>query len=297
MSEISVVICTYNRDGYILAALDSLKKQDASRDVFEIIVVNNNSTDKTEEKCKFFEQSNPELNFTYTIEANQGLSFARNKGIEVSKAPLIVFIDDDAIAEKDFVGNLLQNFEENSDYEAVGGKVLPIYPDGKEPKWMSKYVQRLVSKVDDGEKKREFRDKYPVGCNMAFRKTVFDEVGGFNTDLTLRSDDKYIFMKLKKAGKRTFYAPDVIVHHNIEAFRLTPKFIKNLSKLNGHCERVRLKTEPWYKSVFKFFDYVMKIGASFVISIPFIFKGEFAKASYLIKVMVLSMIGFFYFKD
>jgi len=297
MVKISIIICSYNRDFYILDALESLKKQNESKENFEIIVVNNNSTDKTEEKCKKFERENPDLNFVYKVERKQGLSFARNTGIEISNTPLVAFIDDDAIAEEDYVTNLIKNFAEYPKYEAIGGKVIPIYPENKEPEWMSNYIQRLVSKVDDGEIKGEFKNKYPVGCNMAFRKEVFNEIGGFNTDLTLRSDDKYIFYKFKKAKKKTLYVPELIVHHNIEDFRLTPKFINKLSRLNGHSEAMRLRSEPFFKSIVKFFENTFKFGVTIPLSLPFIFRGQYSKAYYLIKVMFLTWIGFLYYKD
>lgn len=295
--KLSVVICTYNRDRYLPDALESMVKQDAGRNDFELIVVNNNCTDRTEEICRRFLNDHPEINFRHVVEPTQGLSSARNKGIEVAITPLVAFLDDDAIAREDYVKNLLHHFEKNPGFDAVGGKVIPIYPDDKEPEWMSKYIQRLVSKVDDGEEIMEFRNKYPVGCNMAFRKKVFDKVGGFNTDLTLRSDDKYIFSKLKKAGLRTLYAPDVYVRHNIEAYRLEHEFIKNLSRLNGHTERVRLQNDGFLPNITKALDYFIKLGASFIIAMVFMLKGQSPKGRYLVMVMWLSMRGFYYYKE
>ncbi len=297
MIKLSVIICTYNRCRYLPAALESLKKQKANRGDYEIIIINNNSTDDTEKISLEFKKNNPGLNVKYEIEKIQGLSAARNKGIDVSEAPIVAFIDDDAVAREDYVENLIANFEKYTGYDAIGGKVIPIYQNGTEPVWMSKYIQRLVSKVDEGEKFKDFQNKYPVGCNMAFRKNVFNEIGKFNTDLTLRSDDKYIFSKLKKAGKKTLYAPDVYVRHNIEDFRIKHDFIKNLSKLNGHTERIRLKNEPYYFSVLKFFDYLIKINASFVIALTMIIRGHGQKAKYLIMVMCLSFAGFMYYKE
>jgi len=292
MIELSVVICTYNRDKYLPDALESLKKQDANPGAFEVIVINNNCTDKTAAICEKFAQKHPELNFRHIVETSQGLSFARNRGIQEAKANLIAFIDDDAIAEPDYVSRLLHAFDNYPEFDAVGGKVLPIYPGGQEPEWMSKYIQRLVSKVDDGDSFKEFKKKYPVGCNMAFKKSVFKETGVFNTDLTLRSDDKYIFSKLKKKRKKTIYAPDVVVHHNIEQYRLEHDFIKALSRLNGHTEYLRLKREPKYLLFFKHIDFMLKIIASLLIGVRFVSKGQVLKARYLTMVMWLSWMGF-----
>ncbi|MCK4662947.1 MAG: glycosyltransferase family 2 protein [Bacteroidales bacterium] len=290
---LSVIVCTYNRDRYLNDCFESLKNQTYNKQFFEIILINNNSTDNTEKISKQFQAKNPDLNFRYYIEKKQGLSNARNKGIEVAKGEYIAFVDDDAIADKNYIINLAKTFEEQIEYTAIGGKVIPIYPNNKKPVWMSKYIQRMVSEVDYGNIAGEFyKRKYPVGCNMAFHKSFFDKHGGFNADLTLRSDDKFIFSKLRKLKKKTFYAPDVIVHHNIESYRLEPDFIKKLSILNGKTERIRLQSEPLIYTIIKPFEYLFKIIAAILIGISFIFKGQYIKAKYLVMIMWLSLIGF-----
>src|SRR5947207_2185402 len=101
--KISVVIATYNREKYIRQALDALVLQTLPSESFEIIVVNNNSTDRSEEEILAFRKDHPELNFEYVIETNQGLSFSRNRGIHESSGGLVTFLDDDAIATPDFL--------------------------------------------------------------------------------------------------------------------------------------------------------------------------------------------------
>src|SRR5687768_7478899 len=103
---ISVVICTYNRDKFIGEALNCLAKQTLSVDAFEIIVVDNNSTDNTVQIAKNFIATHPELNARYVLEPNRGLSFARNRGIQEAKAPIITYIDDDAEAEPGFLQSI-----------------------------------------------------------------------------------------------------------------------------------------------------------------------------------------------
>ena len=297
MTKLSIIICTYNRDRYLGDVLNSLTSQTADNSVFEVIVIDNNSKDNTANICKSFAKENPLVDFKYEFEGKQGLSSARNKGIIVSNSDLIVYIDDDAIAEDDFVENLVLEFENHPDFDAMGGKVLPIYPDGKEPRWMSSYIQRLVSKVDDGDKTMEFKKKYPVGCNMAFRKEIFKNIGGFNEDLTLRSDDKFIFQKVRNAGLKTLYVPNVVVHHNIEAFRLEYDFIKNLSKLNGQTDRIRLRSEKPIFSLLKLIDYLFKLAASFILALGFMLEGKPLKAKYIIVVMANTLYGFVNYKN
>ena len=293
MINISIIICTYNRADYLPECFESLKNQDYSKNGFEVVLINNNSKDHTEEISKKFQAESPDLTFNYYIEEKQGLSNARNKGIEVAQGDIIAFIDDDARAETDYISNMAKSFENNTDYISVGGKVLPIYPNKLEPAWMSDYLQRLVSKVDYGNKSGEFyKSKYPVGCNMAFRKEFFKIYGSFNTDLTLRNDDKFIFHKLKKNKEKIFYAHDVVVHHHIDQFRLEPGFIKELARLNGSTERIRMESEGFIGRIVKPFEYLFKFGAAILIGFTFLLKGQAPKGKTLVKVMWNTFLGY-----
>ncbi len=291
--ELSIIVCTYNRAQFLPDALESIKNQNISGKDFELIVINNNSTDSTETICKKFERENPGINFQYHIETSQGLSFARNKGIEVSKGKIIAFIDDDAIAEPDYASNILKVVNKNPDHAGFGGKVLPIYPNKTEPAWMSKYIQGVVSKVDYGEKQGPFdKKKYPVGCNMIFRRSIFDEVGTFNTELKFRSDDKFIFLKLRDHNKKILYAPGIVVHHNIDASRLTYNFIVKLCIQIGATEKIRLRQNPM--GLFnKFSEYIWKLVASFILSMIFLLQRSPEKARYIVLVRWYILIGFF----
>ena len=110
---ISVIVCTYNREKYLGESLQCLARQDLSKDLFEIVLVNNRSTDQTEQICKRFSEENHQLNFRYFTEEQAGLSYARNRGINESKGDLIVFLDDDAMADEQYLFEVRQFFLEN----------------------------------------------------------------------------------------------------------------------------------------------------------------------------------------
>ena len=97
--KISVVVCTYNRDVYLIRCLENLKNQDFNKREFEIIIIDNNSTDNTKTICLNFIEQNPELNIIYFLEEKVGLSHARNTGISKSSGLIISFIDDDGFAK------------------------------------------------------------------------------------------------------------------------------------------------------------------------------------------------------
>src|SRR5687768_4810670 len=105
--KISVVICSYNRQDYIIQAIDSLYHQTIPRGDYEVIVVDNNSKDNTAQVCKEYIAAHTGYNIIFMTETRQGASWARNTGAKVAKGPLLVFMDDDAVAEKDFLERIL----------------------------------------------------------------------------------------------------------------------------------------------------------------------------------------------
>ncbi len=102
---LSVIICTYNRDKYIQMVLRSLEKQTLSQGDFEVLIVNNNSLDNTEEIVQNYLKKTS-LRIQYMIEYNQGVSYARNRGVGEAKGDIIVFLDDDETVEPDFLFNI-----------------------------------------------------------------------------------------------------------------------------------------------------------------------------------------------
>ena len=258
-------------------------------------MINNNSTDSTDSICKEFKQNHPELNVTYVIETKPGLSAARNCGIENSKGDILCFIDDDGFAVSNYV-RIIQEYTENvayADFISFGGKVIPCYNEGKDPKWLSKYIDGVVSKVDLGEKVKDFDKKYPAGCNMIFRRKFFVEHGGFNADLHTRGDDKFVFDKLKKAGLKTLYIPELKVEHFIDDYRLEESFIKRLSKIIGQSEAIRLRNESVLLKMLKFGEYLFKFGAACILGFGFLLKGSPAKAKFILLVRWFVIQGFF----
>lgn len=293
--KISVIICTYNREQFLPECFEHLKNQDAKAEDFEVLIVNNKSTDNTKQISQEFIKNHPELNIRYVEEHNAGLSFARNCGIENAQGDILCFIDDDGFAAPSYV-TTVKSVASNpaySKYVAFGGKVIPRYNPGKDPKWLTPYLEGLVSKLDMGESRIPFTKKYPVGCNMVFRKEFFEEHGGFNTDLHTRSDEKFVFDKLKKASLDILYIPELEVEHFMDDFRLEKEFIIRLSKIIGQSESIRLKNSGFPTRFMKVIEYIFKWGASLILALPYLFKGEPIKSKYLVMVRWNVLKGFF----
>ncbi|NDV46478.1 glycosyltransferase family 2 protein [Paludibacter sp. 221] len=265
----SIIICTYNRAKYIYRALEGLAVNDFPVEEYEIILVNNNSSDNTEEECLRFQQDYPNVDFLYFIEMKQGLSHARNRGIQESTYGILVFLDDDAFVSADYLPNLKKNVLSVPDGMAFGGKIVPLFESGKTPVWLSRWSMTFVSAQDRGRKTKRFTGRaFPIGANMGFRKQCITQVGLFNTELgrSLKNlaggEEKDLFARFKEEGLEIYYFPDVEVQHVIPENRTTYSYVKKLGKGVGYSEYVRCKKEGRRKLALKYFTEILKWGVS-----------------------------------
>ena len=242
---ISIIICTYNRDKYIYQALQSLAQNDFSTDLYEIVLINNNSTDQTEAQCKAFQQDYPHITFRYFIETNQGLSHARNRGIYEAKGDILIYVDDDAFVNKEYLRAYYELFMQRSEVRAAGGPIIPHY-ETKPPKWFSYFTRELITGyLYQGNKIGKFKRKYPGGGNAAYRKEVFETVGLFNVDLGRKgenlvgAEEKDIFDKMTALNMEILYTPDAILYHIIPEKKLTKEYFNRLTYSIGQSERMR----------------------------------------------------------
>jgi glycosyltransferase involved in cell wall biosynthesis len=147
-TQISAIICTHNRDSYLGAAIDSLLAQDFAAD-FEVIVVDNNSSDRTREVVEQ-RASNPRLK--YVFEPTIGLSVARNTGAKIASAEILAYLDDDAVASTHWLQVLDSAFKNNSKLAIAGGKVTLLWPQGiHQPQWLSPGLAGNLGAYDLGD--------------------------------------------------------------------------------------------------------------------------------------------------
>ncbi len=281
---VSVVVCTYNREKYIGTCLTLLAEQTENSAAYEVLVVDNMSTDNSREIIERVIAQYPNRPLRYFIEKNQGHTYARNRGVREAKGEYISFLDDDAFVKPDYIKQLAEHFTSNSSVMAIGGKIIPQY-EGEEPEWMSKYLLTLVSALDMGNETKEFpKNKFPIGANMAFRKQVFDQYGLFNTDLGRRADgleggdEKELFMRLRKGNALIHYVPAVAVSHIIPEKRIQIAYIKGLGIGVGSSEMKRLKNAGLGKKLNKYASEVVKWLASFYLFLSYSLRGKFKAA-------------------
>ena len=295
---ISVVICSYNRADYIINAIDSLYNQTLSKNEFEVVVVDNNSIDNTGELVQDYIRKHPDFQIKYLSENRQGASFARNTGAAFSKGRLLCFMDDDAIAEKEYLQRVVDFFEAHPDAAGMGGRIIPKYIP-HEPEWMSYYVSSLVGNFDYSPHTEVFKPgKYPLESNMIVVKQDFDKITGFNTGLpgvkgTLRigGEGKDFFLRLQALGKKIYYDPQVIVHHVVEVKKLTPQYMYRVASGIGRGERVRMLAKGYGAFIFKTVEYLYKLAGSVVLGILYALKGKPKQSWPVIKFRIDALKG------
>ena len=258
---ITVIICTYNREKYIGQLLDSLAKNDYPESDYEIVLVDNNCTDNTRSICERFAANHPNISFRYVEEHEQGLSAARNRGIKEAKGDIIIYVDDDALVDSDYIRSYAEHFSSSPETMAAGGPIEPLY-ETSEPSWMSPYTKALLTAwMNYGDKVREYPNgRFPGGGNAAYRKSVFDKVGLFNTELgrkgtaLLASEEKDIFDKMRQFGMRVLYLPTPVLHHIIPQAKLEEQYFNRLTLQIGRSERLRTRSISQGKYVKRLFS-------------------------------------------
>jgi glycosyltransferase involved in cell wall biosynthesis len=296
--KLSIVICSYNRAQYIGDALDSLYNQTASSSDFEVLLVDNNSIDGTPSVYKTWRKQHPDGNFQYLTEFQQGASFARNTGAAHAKTDWLCFIDDDAVAFPDFVANIIRHTQEKPTIVGFGGKIIPKYIPEK-PVWMSYYVSSLVGNFDYSPVPCAFKKgKYPLESNMIIKKSVFDQIGGFNTTLpgvvgTLRigGEGKELFYKVIGLGEEIYYDPNIIVYHVVETSKLTKEYLYRVASGIGRGERVRTLSISSLSYTMKLIEYCFKLGAAVVLGIKYAMMGKAAQSWKVIQFRIDAMLG------
>lgn len=251
--SISAVICTYNREDYLRGALDSLINQDLAN--YEIVVVDNASTDGTAEIVKSY-SDNPQVKYVY--EPKLGLSVARNTGVVNSTGDIVVYLDDDAVAPSHWLQTLLTVFENDPEVVIAGGKVKLILPEPYTdlPEWISEQMAGALGVYDLGNEMIPINDASftPRGLNYGFRRSFWQEVGGFDVKFdrvgnNLLSNGDLVFTELAlKMHRKVMYIPTAEVGHNVQPERLTKEWFKSRSWWQGISEYYRQQNNNVTKS-------------------------------------------------
>ena len=227
----SVVIATFNRSADLAATLASLAGL-RPRGEWEVIVVDNNSTDGTRAVVETAAASFP-VPLRYVFEREQGRSPALNAGIRLAAGDVIVTTDDDVRVDPDWLDRAADGLERlHCDY--VGGRVLPIW-GAAPPAWLPNRGGKhwaVIALLDYGAEPIEFGARVPLGVNMAFRREAFERAGLFDpgtgrkAGTLLGQEVREWCIRARAAGLRGFYVPELAVRHIIPASRLNKAYFR-----------------------------------------------------------------------
>jgi len=298
--KISVAICTYNREKYLPQLFASIEKQTLAKDRFEVVLVNNNSPGNTFNLFQDFQRKNPNIQTRYCEEMNQGLSFSRNHAIQQARCELITFLDDDAFIDENYLAILVEEFTAFPETMSIGGKILLHY-EAAIPKWENRFLNSLLGYFNKGDKKLQFTSTdYPRGSNMAFRTSVFAEIGGFDVTLgRIGSDlsggeEKDLFNKLFNHNMKVVYLPNALVYHSVPLERTLPSFIKKQGLGTGKSERIRSSNEGTLSYIKRLFVELMKWGASLLIALYYLFTLHYQQAKMILLFRYWVTLGLLY---
>jgi len=218
--KISIIICTYNRADILDHCLQSLCNQTAPNSAFEVLVINNNSTDHTSDIAKKYIAK--QGNFKLIIEKEQGLSHARNRGYKETKADWIIYLDDDAKARPNLVERAIW-VTENNDLDCFGGLYLPWYKFGQPIWFKDKYASNKMKYSKLSEIKNH---QHISGGIMAFKSDILQKYNGFSTDLGMNGnkvaygEETELQLRMRNDGIKIYYDPELIIDHLVPEYKL-----------------------------------------------------------------------------
>jgi GT2 family glycosyltransferase len=253
--EVSVVIPTYNRSALLRDAVRSVLGQNSSNP-FEIVIVDNNSQDDTETVARALVDEHPGK-IKYVRETEQGNAHARNRGVRTARGAIIAFIDDDVAVESDWLTTLLHALDSRASLSFVGGRVLPQW-SGPRPSWLTPDHWSPLALLDYGPDEFIIEGDSPRGlltANIAFRRSVFDEVGWFSPHLQRvkniigSMEDTEFLLRVCRSGRQGMYLPEMIARAPVEAERLSKTYHRRWHTGQGHFYAV-MRDPQWERSRF-----------------------------------------------
>ncbi|MEO1129350.1 MAG: glycosyltransferase [Planctomycetota bacterium] len=230
---VSVVVCTYNRAPYLQRMLESFVAQPSRSSIaHELVVIDNNSTDDTSSIVEPFVRDH---GVRCIVEQKQGLSHARNRGIEETTGQLVAFLDDDVLVDPSWLAHLAA-CAQDTDAAVIGGRSYLVFEQEPEA-WLGTDFRRQLSEVDLGDQRRPPREGERLfGLNLTFRRDALLEAGAFDPALgrtgsnLLAGEEVVMIDRIIAAGGTAYYEPQAVVGHIISPDRMQWAYFERLSR-------------------------------------------------------------------
>ena len=244
---LSVLILTKNRLEVLKGAIDSLLNQSLEKKHYEIIIMDQSTDSKSKEHIDKMDISE-KANIKYIYNKIQGLHANRNIGAKKANGNVIVFVDDDIIADKDYLKCIYDSFTSDPDIALLTGKVLPRYETRDIPDWLDffwvkdkwgRYIWE-ISLLDLGDEYKEIAPNLVFGCSYIVRKDIYFKYRGTLPDMFSKEFIKYtgsgetlLAYKIYEQGGKIIYNPKVIINHIVSRKRLAPEYFYYRNYIEG----------------------------------------------------------------
>ena len=240
----SIIIPTLNRSEILQKCLQCICQLENPGEGWEVLVLNNNSTDSTEEIVNSYRERLPNLRYFHATDP--GLHVGRNLGCQIAQGNILCYIDDDSFVSKGWLKGIEKAFRE-PEVVLVGGPCLPQY-EIEPPAWLSEMWSIIeegrslgyLSLIDLGDEQRWISPYYVYGCNFSIRKDILAEIGGFHPDgmpkelIRFRGDgETFVSRRLIESGYKAVYSPGAKIHHFVPASRMTTDYFCHRAYIQG----------------------------------------------------------------
>ena len=247
--KLSVIICTWNRASLLRQTLEQLTHLRVPSGVsWEVLVINNNSTDDTEAVARLFQTRLP---LRYLCEPKKGKSYALNLAMQAALGAYLLYTDDDVLVEEDWLCGYADAFARNPECAIFGGAIEPWF-EGTPPPWIKPVLPLVESawairRLEHGRAPFAMEKSFlPFGANLAIRKTEqlrfpYDPSLGPSEDTQRRGEETACVVQMLDAGVQGIWVPAARVRHFLPIARQSADFLRGVYRGLGELSGQRMK--------------------------------------------------------
>jgi glycosyltransferase involved in cell wall biosynthesis len=245
-TSLTLALCTHNHAERLARTLSALAQLVPPACAWELLIVDNASTDDTPHLIAASDWRTPAMNVRVVREEKLGLSNARNRAIREATGEYIVFMDDDETPDPHWLdAHERVILAEHPD--ALGGRIEVMFEDGERPAWLRDELLGFLGKLDHGGAARRLvaADTPIFGGNFGFRRELFARIGAFDAGLGRKGsantggEDTEIYRRMIASGCNVWWVPDAVIHHRIQAGKLRRRYFLDLHFRQGRTEGMR----------------------------------------------------------